>query len=103
MGLWQTGYFEFHQETGLGGSYTHQPVWYTCGTCGSIFDSQDALFEHRFQFHPFKRPTLLLNGIELTSPRQLVVSQLVVGDVVFGHVARCYLNGVLVEKDDLTL
>ena len=102
MGLWQTGYFEFHQETGLYESYTPQPVWYTCGTCGSIFDSQDALFEHRFQLHPFKRPTLLLNGIEITSPHELIANQLDASDLVFGHVDRCYLNGVLVEKDDLT-
>jgi hypothetical protein len=101
MGLWQTGYFEFHEETGLSGSFTHEPVRYACGTCGNVFDSQDALFEHRFQFHPFKRPVLFLNGVEVSSPNHLVVRQITLAAIEFGSVTTCYLNSKVITKSSL--
>jgi hypothetical protein len=72
-------------------------VTYLCSICGSLFDSQDALFEHRFQNHPFKRPALMLGGIEITSPRQLIVKQLKSDEIAFANVIRCFVNGALVE------
>ena len=101
LGLWQTGYFEFHQETGLSGVYSPQPTYYPCSICGESFDSEDSLFEHRFESHPFKRPTLLLNGIEVNSARQLIVHQLSPEAITFGHVINCYLNNEIIVKNDL--
>lgn len=53
-----------------------KPITYRCKVCGELFENPDALFDHRFAQHPFKRPALFLAGHEITTPRQLITRQL---------------------------
>ncbi len=80
---------------------TPRVITYSCTICGCQFDTPDAQFEHRFENHPSRRPALLLKGIEIITPHQLVGSQLSDGDVVFGHVTKCHLNNRSITKDEL--
>jgi hypothetical protein len=76
-------------------------ITYSCSICGGLFDSRDDLFEHRFQNHPFKRPSLLLGGKEITSPRQLVARQLNSSEIEFANVNRFFVDGDPVQRGEL--
>ena len=76
-------------------------ITYSCSICGGLFDSRDDLFEHRFQNHPFKRPSLLLGGKEITSPRQLVARQLNSTEIEFANVNRFFVDGAPVQRGEL--
>jgi hypothetical protein len=76
-------------------------ITYSCSICGGLFDSRDDLFEHRFQNHPFKRPSLLLGGKEITSPRQLVARQLNPIEIEFANVKRFFVDGAPVQRGEL--
>lgn len=102
MGLWQTGYMEFHDTQGVDwGEFVPRLITYPCLICGQVFESRDGLFDHRFEQHPFKRPILFLDGLEATSPTQLLVHPLATEAIDFGATTRCYLNGNIIEMSDL--
>lgn len=102
MGLWQTGYMEFHDTQGVDwGEFVPRLITYPCMICGKDFESKDELFDHRFEQHPFKRPILFFNGLEATSPTQLLVHPLAPETIDFGATTRCFLNGSIIEKSDL--
>lgn len=72
MGLWQTGYLD-KLDTGYDGyTFTPKPVVYTCAQCSLQFNNKDELLEHRFQDHPYARPTLFFMGNELPSFRKII-------------------------------
>ncbi len=69
------------------------PIVYRCSVCDGKFLSQDDLFNHRFESHPFRRPSLVLRGKEITSPREIIVNQLSANDIAFADANLFKLNG----------
>lgn len=97
MGFWHTGYLD-KLDTGYNGyKFEYKPKVYLCPQCNAEFPSQDELLQHRFQEHPFHRPTLLLRGEELPSSRKTITREISAEDVV---VAGC--DRVLVDNRAVT-
>ncbi len=74
------------------------PIVYRCSVCSEEFSKQDELFKHRFENHPFRRPALILRGMEITSPREIVTKPLVAEDIVFANANLFKINGKDYEK-----
>lgn len=94
MGLWQTGYMEFHEPTGLGDVvFVPKAVALCCRKCERQFDNEDALYEHSFSEHPYRSPLLLVDGIEITAPKHLIARRLSRRQIRLAHTAFCVING----------
>lgn len=94
MGLWQTGYMEFHEPSGLDGFYwDRSPSVFPCAHCNEIFSSTDELREHRFESHPLRQPVLFLQGRELGVHPARITKGLAVEDVTVHGCDRAMLNG----------
>lgn len=78
-----------------------KPVVYECVICGASFDARDGLFQHRFEMHPFRRPSLLICGKEITSPRHVVVRPLRAEEVSFAHATKLTLDGIATTPERL--
>jgi len=96
MGFWHTGYFEFHEPTGLDRSYEAAPPVFYCAHCPETFASVEALRQHRFEAHPVKRPALFLRGQEVGGVRFRVSSVLGIPDVATLSTTDAAVNGVTV-------
>ncbi len=48
MGFWHTGYFEFHEPTGIDPPVALKPRRFFCDRCNRSFASRDELEDHRF-------------------------------------------------------
>ena len=81
MGFWHTGYFEFHEPTGLGLSVPRQPPLFICDRCDESFSSADARGDHRFEAHPQHKPVLIVQGRELGARRLRITRTLFPSDV----------------------
>lgn len=101
MGFWHTGYIEFHEPTGLGDSYVPTPTVYRCKHCDETFTSSDELRAHRFESHPYTRPTLFLRGIEAGTTPLRITKPLVNEDVQVGRCDHVWLNGVPLSPSEL--
>lgn len=101
MGLWQTGYLEFHENVGLDHVFVPEKILYPCQRCSAVFESSDELFEHRFAEHTLTRPSLWLNGREVLHPRHLIKQPLKPNSMVLGHAIKCWINDKEVPPEDV--
>ena len=93
MGFWQTGYLEFHEEVGLGTDEYEPPKrQYPCSMCEEVFDTAEALQQHRFESHPLHPPLLILRGKECRSHRIQITSKLKVDEVRAEQCDRVVVN-----------
>jgi hypothetical protein len=77
MGFWHTGYMEFHEDDFFSAAFPgtrapDRPPAFPCPDCGLTFPALQDLELHRFNGHPFVRPTLLLRGRECGRSRLTV-------------------------------
>lgn len=93
MGFWHTGYMEFHEPTGLEGSYKSEPTFYYCQHCSAKFKTTDALLEHRLVDHPYLRPLLFIRGHELGSTPLTLNRALDPSEVRFSRCDQALVNG----------
>lgn len=89
------------QESPWDGLPPPAPAVYRCSVCDATFSDTDRLFEHRFSEHPYKRPALILDGHELTSPREIVVRPLVADQIALAHTDYCVFNDHTIRPEDL--
>lgn len=95
MGFWHTGYFEFHQPTGLE-EFVYRPpppTRYACEQCARQFTDLEALRRHRFERHPVRQPSLLVRGRVVGQLPLKLMTPLRSGDVVVEDARRCEVNG----------
>jgi hypothetical protein len=78
-----------------------KPVVYECVICGAPFGDRDGLFQHRFETHPFRRPSLLVCGKEITSPRHIVVRPLRAEDISLAYTTKLTLDGIATTPERL--
>lgn len=94
MGLWQTGYLEFHEPTGLGDVvFVPKAFVHHCRKCEREFSNEDALYEHSFSEHPYRSPLLLVDGVEITAPKHLIARRLSRSQIRLAHTVSCVING----------
>lgn len=93
MGFWHTGYFEFHEATGLEDCYRPEKTFYRCQHCSSQFDEMEALRRHRFEAHPYLRPVFFIRGIELGTTPFRITREATAADFVIDRTASVNLNG----------
>lgn len=94
MGFWQTGYLEFHEDSGLGDfSFEPSTPQFTCPHCKEIYTSPDELHKHRIESHPEHRPTLSLRGQEVGTHPIRITQPLTTNDVRADGCDRALLNG----------
>jgi hypothetical protein len=101
MGFWHTGYIEFHEPVGLGDDYKPSPPVYVCQRCNAEFLRVEDLRAHRFEMHPFRRPVLLIRGVEVGSTAIRISRGLAATDVEVLKCERAYLNGEPIAVDKL--
>lgn len=105
MGLWQTGYMEFHDpwqgSDSSEGLATPIPITYVCPQCGFSCDDPSDLSDHKFQDHGLHRPALLLGGQEVLSPKQLVTRPLREDEISVINAESCQVNGAALPIQDL--
>lgn len=77
------------------------PVVYRCAVCAATFDDADQLFEHRFGEHPYTRPTLILSGREITSPREIVTRPLSESQITVANTDLCVFDDQPVPAEKL--
>ena len=100
MGFWHTGYFEFHEPTGIDPPVVHEPRRFFCDRCDRTFASRSDLDDHRFEGHPQRRPVMILRGRELGTNRTRITQPLLPSDVRV-DCDRAWLNGAEVSAPDL--
>lgn len=100
MGFWHTGYFEFHEPTGLDDvRFEPSPPRFPCKYCDEVYDSSDELRRHRFENHTLRRPTLFLQDQELGTRPFRITRQLIVDDVRTDNCDRARVNGHEISID----
>jgi hypothetical protein len=77
------------------------PVKYRCSVCNAAFSDADELFDHRFSEHPYTRPTLILNGRELTAPRELLLQPLSERQITLTNADHCAFDGKIISPTTL--
>jgi hypothetical protein len=101
MGLWQTGYMEFHErEEELPPKPPPQPPTFPCPTCELQFLTERDLRVHTFEGHPQHRPILIFGGRECGSSRLTVTSPTTPLDWIFRDVEEVRINGTPSSVDD---
>lgn len=93
MGFWHTGYFEFHEATGLEDVYRPEKTVYRCQHCASQFDEVEDLRRHRFEAHPYVRPVFFVRGVELGTTPFRITRLATAADFVFDRSTSANLNG----------
>jgi hypothetical protein len=101
MGFWHTGYFEFHEPTGLGQAYQPIKMVYPCQHCGKNFETLDELRRHRFEMHAYSRPLLFVCGAELGATPFRVTKHLTREDVYLDRATSATFNGETVKPSEL--
>lgn len=92
MGFWHTGYIEFHEPVGFDEHYIPTPPVYRCKHCNATFPDPAALRAHRFESHPYNRPLLWINGIEVGTTPIRITNPIGADDVLSGQCERAWLN-----------
>lgn len=92
-----------HIDPGQGGSAMVIPEYppfdknrtqrFPCQKCDKEFSTYDAWFQHRFEAHPFQRPTLFLGTSEITTPRLVVTAPLSADEIRVVNTEQCRLDG----------
>lgn len=80
-------------------SFNLSPTIYTCRICSDQFSSQDDLFQHRFESHPFLKPALILRGLESTTPRIIISKSLLSSEISVAHAHVFKINGNIVDQE----
>ena len=93
MGFWHTGYIEFHQFSGIETEWIPSPPQVQCSYCQLMFDSEDELRQHRFEAHPFRQPTVFLDGQEIGNQRVRITRPLAPEQLGIEGAERAVLNG----------
>ena len=93
MGMWQTGYLEFHEPSGLLWKADLTPTKYPCKFCNKSFLSTDELYDHRFSAHPVKQPILIISKQEIAARQHTVSQALSPSDIYIGNADSCTLDG----------
>lgn len=101
MGFWFTGYFDFHEPTGLDPPFVPPPVTYQCSLCLKVFSALEAYEKHRFEAHPRIRPALLIRGMEIGDSEFALTSPLRRNDISVVGASKATLNGIAFEPDTL--
>ncbi len=101
MGFWHTGYIEFHEEVGLGEGFIPKPIIHSCLLCEKTFPNLEALRSHRFECHPYNRPILLLQGMEVGSTTLQIVKSINPNDIETINCTNARVNGVAVDLCEL--
>lgn len=101
MGMWQPGYLEFHEPSGLSWTVDLSPVTYSCKFCDQSFLSADGLYDHRFSAHPVRQPCLIICKQEITTRQHTVNQALSPSDIHIGHTDSCSLDGKRLSVDEL--
>lgn len=101
MGFWHTGYIEFHETTGLDPWTPSPPKAYPCSYCEKVFDDAAVLRHHRFEAHPFKRPSLFIRGTEVGSTPLVITHEINSSDVDTGECATAIVNGLRMSVDQV--
>lgn len=101
MGFWQTGYWEFHEPTGIHPPVVVEPPRFFCDDCGKSFPSRDELADHRFEDHPLLTPVLVVQGREIGKNRVQVSRTLRPSDVRTGNCDSARLNDHDIPVPDL--
>ena len=95
MGLWQTGYMEFHEpEEEPRPKPPPKPPTFPCPMCGVKFLAERDLRVHTFEGHPQHRPILVFGGRECGRSRLTVTSPTTPLDWIFRDVEQVRINGV---------
>ncbi|WP_028322711.1 hypothetical protein [Desulfatiglans anilini] len=81
MGFWHTGYMEFHEPEDFDFTVDPSPPSYPCEHCGKTYLSKEALWKHRFEAHPLRRPVMFLRGRELGTHPVRITRRLAQEDV----------------------
>ena len=101
MGFWQTGYWEFHEPTGIDFVIEKREITYPCRHCARIFKTMDDLQRHRFEDHAYSRPVLFLRGTEVGASAFAIRRRLAASEVKFDHVRSAVVNGRSVAPKEL--
>ena len=101
MGFWFTGYFDFHEPTGLDPPFVPPPVTYRCSLCLKVFSAPEPYEKHRFEAHPRVRPALLIRGLEVGDSEFALTSPLQGNDICVVGASKAALNGVALEPASL--
>ena len=96
MGLWTTGYLEFHEPSDLEAIplLPVPPPRYKCPDCNGEFTDPRLLNEHRFLEHPTRAPVLSLNGRILDDRPVHITRPIVADNIDLRNVTTCSVNGV---------
>ena len=81
MGVWHTGDNEYLRANIHVVANIPRIKEYPCKHCKQVFQSEEELFDHRFENHPTQRPVLFLRGHELGTTPVLVTRTIAVSDV----------------------
>lgn len=106
------GYLDFIDPGNSGGSVPtpsspweglspSPPAIYRCSVCNAAFPDADQLFEHRFAEHPYTRPTLILDGREITSPREVIAKALAASQITLMNTQSCIFDGKTIKPSSL--
>jgi hypothetical protein len=95
MGLWQTGYLEFHEWSGLNEDYSPpKPVYTRCSQCEKEFLDVVGLSRHRFEAHPYHQPILVIGDTEFVSSRHTISKKIETSNIHFLNASNCWLNDI---------
>ena len=101
MGFWHTGYFEHHEEAGLGDNWQPARQVFHCQHCDGQFVTIEALRQHRFEAHPYVRPIMFVRGIELGASQFHVTRKIRALDFQFSDCEEARIDGVKVPVEQL--
>lgn len=103
MGLWATGYMEFHERTGLDEDYfPSKPMLQRCPQCEKEFSNAEALSHHRFEAHPYLQPVLVINGMELIGRRHTISKEIRAKNISCTNTSECWINEKSVTNGELS-
>ena len=93
MGFWHPGYHGVYDPSDLTHTYVPRIIKFTCQLCSLSFESQEDLRLHRFEDHPFFRPTLFLRGNELGATPVPLTRKLLPTDILIERATSVLVNG----------
>jgi hypothetical protein len=104
MGFWHPGLHGVYNPRSLAiPKFEPSPVLYGCELCHRNFNNLEKLRRHRFEDHPIRQPTLLINGRPVSGTSLKVQSALSPGDVIIEDAILCWIDGKPTSKDSLRL
>ncbi|THG82311.1 hypothetical protein E5198_09400 [Pseudomonas sp. A-1] len=104
-----TWYLNFIDPGNAGGSVTIPespprvlaPIVYECPRCAARFDSPGERSDHFFVAHPYRKPALLLRGVELSSTGTVITEPTRAADWLLTSCGGVSLNGMAIQPAKL--